>query len=201
VVKAEEHFSGNVWRNNVKIENEYKPEMWDRNERAKKRAAKGCYRKGFPEVNIPDAEEGEIYDAEVREIKANIALSMKSDSAEIIHTEAEHMQALGFADDAPKPPPPAPVDAWEATKPAPVKSSIKPMTIEDAEAELSQQGQRYGEIETEDLTYRYNAMKKAKSPTPIQQAKMDAIVMIIAAREAGRPVQIPQPLEGQETLL
>ena len=82
VVKADEHFSGNAYRNNMKIENEYKPEMWDRNERAKKRAAKGCYRKGFPTVNIPDAEEGDYIDLQFAEMKDNLVKNLDAGTIE-----------------------------------------------------------------------------------------------------------------------
>lgn len=95
VVHGDEHFSGNVWRNNQKVEGEYKAEMWDRNERAKKRAAKGCYRKGFPQVNIPDAEEGEIYDGEVREIKDRIAATVTTEAASQRSAD-EILGELGF---------------------------------------------------------------------------------------------------------
>lgn len=101
VVKADEHFSGNVWRNNVKIEGEYKPEMWDRNERAKKRAAKGCYRKAFPSVNVPDREEGDIIDAEIVELKNDIVEQLKKEEKEQPkQSQAEIMRELGY--DTPK---------------------------------------------------------------------------------------------------
>lgn len=104
VVKADEHFSGNAWRNNQKVEGEYKPEMWDRNERAKKRAAKGCYRKGFPKVNIPDREEGEIVDGAYSEEKQKIVAELQAEIPPQ-RTEAQIMQELGFS----QPEPPAPV--------------------------------------------------------------------------------------------
>lgn len=199
VVKADEHFSGNVWRNNQKVENEYKPEMWDRNERAKKRAAKGCYRKGFPEVNIPDAEEGEIYDAEVREVKDNIALSLNSTTAEPAHTEADNMKALGF-DTEPAKPEPIQAAAPEPAKDAP---AVTTLTIELAEAELSREGDRYGEMASEDLQHRAFGLAKVapNKRSPIQQFKLDCIDLIMKEREKGRPVQVAQPLEGQETLI
>ena len=69
VVHADEHFSGFLWENNIKTD-KYKPEAWDRNERAKKRAAKGCYRKGFPQVRIPDREYGDdVVDSVAVEVK------------------------------------------------------------------------------------------------------------------------------------
>jgi hypothetical protein len=65
VVHGSEHFSGNVYRNNIKIENEYKPEMWDRNERAKKRAAKQVIRARFQGIHFSTLRfgNGEIVDS------------------------------------------------------------------------------------------------------------------------------------------
>ena len=82
VVHADEHFSGNVWKNNQKVEGEYKAEMWDRNERAKKRAAKGCYRKGFPKMNIPDAEDGEYINQGTEDLKIRVVDAIKAEKLE-----------------------------------------------------------------------------------------------------------------------
>ena len=76
VVYHTEHFSGVEWVNG-KATNEYKPEKWDRNERAKKRAAKGAYRKGFPQMNLPDPEYGEVVDALAEDVKENIIRDMQ----------------------------------------------------------------------------------------------------------------------------
>ena len=79
VVKASEHFSGKLWVDNKEVPGQYKPEMWDRNERAKKRAAKGCFRKGFPKMNLPDAEEGDVIDGEYTEVKQKIVEEMSEE--------------------------------------------------------------------------------------------------------------------------
>lgn len=101
VVHADEHFSGNIWENNIKNPDKYKPEMWDRNERAKKRAAKGCYRKGFPQMNIPDAEYGEFVTANAEELKVKIidevVTNEKERQEELTRkSEAQLMNELGF---------------------------------------------------------------------------------------------------------
>lgn len=96
VVKAEEHFSGNVWENNVKVPNKWKPEMWDRNERAKKRAAKGCYRKGFPAVNIPDAEYGEVVDGIATEVKEAIREELLQARNTLPRDEQTILKELGY---------------------------------------------------------------------------------------------------------
>jgi hypothetical protein len=111
VVKASEHFSGNVWKDNKKIEDEYKPEMWDRNERAKKRAAKGCYRKAFPSMVIPNAEYGEVVDAESVEVKTKIVKELiaeqTTEEAKPKQTPSQINESLGFGPDPVKPTPAA----------------------------------------------------------------------------------------------
>lgn len=98
VVKASEHFSGNVWKNNQKVEDEYKPEMWDRNERAKKRAAKGCYRKAFPSMYIPDISDGDgVIDSEFEDVTNRIAGQIVSE--DIAKKEAPHRTAEQAASD------------------------------------------------------------------------------------------------------
>lgn len=101
VVHADEHFSGNIWRNNVKVEGEYKPEMWDRNERAKKRAAKGCYRKGFPAVNFSDREfgqEGDIIDGVAKEVREEIKAELEAENTipREYKPASEILHELGF---------------------------------------------------------------------------------------------------------
>ena len=124
VVHVGEHFSGQLWVDNKAVPGQYKPEMWDRNERAKKRAAKGCYRKGFPKLNIPDAEEGEIIDTEYTEIKQEMAKVLTTEEQEKPRfTEAEIMTSLGY-----EPAPSAPPNGKTAPESAP-----STMTIEEAE--------------------------------------------------------------------
>ena len=102
VVKAEEHFSGNVWENNKKVEDKYKPEMWDRNERAKKRAAKGAYRKGFPNVKLPDPEYGEVVEGVAIEVKDTITKELAAEASKPPRSEAQLLTELGYE---PKPEP------------------------------------------------------------------------------------------------
>jgi len=108
VVKASEHFSKQVWEGN-KPTDEYKPEMWDRNERAKKRAAKGCYRKGFPSVSIPDMEYGDdVVDAVAVDIKDQIAGEIL-DESQVKRTAKQNLKELGYGNN------PDPIDdaSWD----------------------------------------------------------------------------------------
>ena len=94
VVKAEEHFSKAVWENN-KPTDEYQPEKWDRNERAKKRAAKGCYRKGFPAVSIPDMEYGDnVIDAVAEDVKSAIVKEITAEASKPKVSTAENVDIL-----------------------------------------------------------------------------------------------------------
>lgn len=67
VVYGAERFSKQIYENN-KPTGKYKPEMWDRNERAKKRAGKGTIKARFPGLNLNPAffanASKEIIDAE-----------------------------------------------------------------------------------------------------------------------------------------
>lgn len=104
VVKATEHFSGPEWEdwNSKKVKKDkdgnsiYKPEMWDRNERAKKRAAKGAYRKGFPNVKLPDPEYGEVVDAVAVEVKDQIVKELAAEAGQPPKTETQILNELGF---------------------------------------------------------------------------------------------------------
>jgi len=95
VVKADEHFSGKKWESGKQTD-EYQPEKWDRNERAKKRAAKGCYRKGFPSMSLPDAEFGETIDAVAEDVKEEIKAAIVEPEEQLKRTEDENLKQLGF---------------------------------------------------------------------------------------------------------
>ncbi len=76
------------------------------------------------------------------------------------------------------------------------------MSIEAAEGEFSTTYQMpYGQVATEALSNIYQGLCRAKRKlTDEQQRKKDAINVIIAARAAGRPVQIA-PTPESETLI
>ena len=122
MVKADEHFSGNAYTAaGQKIPDQWKPEMWDRNERAKKRAAKLCYRKGFTEINIPDREEGDIIDSETHEIKTRVLAELASENTPTTpRSAAVILNELGY--DSPAPAAPAP--ASESTQPEPQQPQL-----------------------------------------------------------------------------
>lgn len=144
VVKANEHFSGIDWENwDKKITKKdangntlYKPESWDRNERAKKRAEKQAIRRMYPVGVriIGDAEMGEAVDATVREVAAEVSTHLSAVSAAMkdpARTVDSTLKELGI-DPGPAPAPAAPdgppepeyvdvVDATFTTAPAPAK--------------------------------------------------------------------------------
>ena len=179
VVKADEHFSGNVYRNSVKIEGEFKPEMWDRNERAKKRAAKGCYRKGFPAVNIPDREEGDVIDSEFSEVKQQISSQLNAEN--VIEEEkpkrpASEAIADLFGDPIPYQPEPQP-------ETAPTMSLETAMTAKNAD------GIPYGDIDSDKLSFMTSGINRGLLKTDLTPEKReeylfkrDAIKVILQSR-------------------
>jgi len=98
IVKGDEHFSGNVWKDNKKMENEWKPEMFDRNERATKRAEKIALKKRFPSLQSmkdPGNYEGasiewdeNVFDANAEEQK-QITAERKAENAKIFGTQSQ----------------------------------------------------------------------------------------------------------------
>ena len=98
VVSADEHFSAPVYEDwkTKKIKRDengkkvYKPEMWDRNERAKKRAEKGALKKRYPDVLIPEFRE--IADANVTAAISQISAPTQS------YDVAETKEMFGVSD-------------------------------------------------------------------------------------------------------
>lgn len=180
VVKSEEHFSGFAWVNNVKTD-QYKPEMWDRNERAKKRAAKGCYRKGFPNVRIPDAEFGEVVEGIATEIKDEIVKEITAEASKPKPTESQILADLGY-------------DQFQGEMKPETETTAQPafMTLEMALTETTSDGTPYGQLNDDDLRYRFNSLEKSlKNPSPkstpeqIETAKRkrDAVKVILDSRK------------------
>jgi hypothetical protein len=108
VVKAEEKFSKQKW-DQGKPTDEYQPEKWDRNERAKKRAAKGCYRKAFPAVSIPDMEYGEVVNAISEDVVEEIKRDMQTPRLESQHGKVSILTGEDEAN-----PEPVQDQTWEA---------------------------------------------------------------------------------------
>lgn len=111
---------------------------------------------------------------------------------------ASHNNAPGWGADT-KPPtkvpptrPPQAPQAGEAPKarPEPVTAPAKPsMTIDEAANVTSNtNGARYDELETADLSRRYNALNKVKAKTEDQVMRMTAIETILRERKGGRPI-------------
>ena len=104
VVKASEHFSGFEWEDyqskKPKLDADgnkiWKPEMWDRYERAKKRAIKGAYRKGFPSVRLPDPEYGDVIDAVAVEVKQQIIAELEAENSRPRKSEPQILGELGY---------------------------------------------------------------------------------------------------------
>lgn len=126
VVDVRESFSGDEYENNVKT-GKKKPEMFDRIERAKKRARKGVIKHTFPRLNIPDPFEilakraaGQLVEIASRDVEAP-RLSPRA-------TEAELMAGLGYD---PEP------------SPAPVVIESYPMSLELAFKEADSNGVLY----------------------------------------------------------
>ena len=63
VVFGSEHFSGHVWRDGKEVPDEWKPEMYDRHERCRKRAEKQAIKKRFPNLFVGEAQ-GDYSDIE-----------------------------------------------------------------------------------------------------------------------------------------
>lgn len=198
VVHATEHFSGEIWRDSKKIEGEYKPEMWDRNERAKKRAAKGCYRKGFPKLNIPDAEEGQYVPDEAKDLKIKVIDALKTEKRPA-HTESENMRALGFEPDV-KNTPAAPGSPQDLRATATVVESVlnedlAPTEATDAPGDTLEpwmitedSNTPYVDIATPQLSGRLNNILKRKPMTEEDEARKNYIQSILAERNK-KPVQ------------
>lgn len=187
VVKAEEHFSGFAWENNQKTD-KYKPEMWDRNERAKKRAAKGCYRKGFPAVRLPDMEYGETVDGAIVEIKDQIVREIAAEAAQPRPSTDQILSDLGFD--------PTPQErADQAAADLGFAPNPPAMDLERAKAVTNSDGVKYDDLPTETLVNMANSLTKvikagATKDGPLTEAqlaerqfKRDAANAIIKSRQ------------------
>ena len=100
VVSGDEHFSGLVYENG-KATNKRKPEMWDRNERAKKRAAKNAIRQRFSGLTLPSQLLGgkDIVDSEFLDIEdePDITIEQPEEAPSVERPgEEEILSELGF---------------------------------------------------------------------------------------------------------
>ena len=185
VVKAEEHYSANVWdaKTNKKIEDEYRPEMWDRNERAKKRAAKGCYRKGFPAVRVPDREMGdEIVDAVAVEVKDRIIHEIAQEAEQPRKTAAQLIAELGFGTDEPK------TEQPEPTPDAQTQAEMHAETVSGSlEAyQMDSDGHPYDEMDAAHISYYLNGLLSAKNADPLKAQKVEYLKKLLAARNGAK---------------
>jgi hypothetical protein len=175
VVHGDEHFSKRVWIDN-KVTDEYKPEMWDRNERAKKRAAKGCYRKGFPKVNFADKEfgqDGDIVDSVATEVKDEIKKELTAEAEAPKKSPDTILAELGYGE--PKPtttepwpesiippepedPEPAPIQPVPAEKPWPIDARG---TIITAQTIVGSDKVRYWDLDDATLVERLHWIRQS----------------------------------------
>lgn len=104
----------------VKASENFGPDKWDRNERAKKRAEKAAIRKAYPVgVNIVgDAETGEIIDGVARDLVMDVSSQLAAGEPKSDHTETQLMTDLGFGPVAQKDAP-AVVDVASTIPPEP----------------------------------------------------------------------------------
>lgn len=103
VVDHREHFTKVAYENNKPQVDEkgnpvYKPEMWDRNERAKKRAEKGALKKRYPDVLIPDLTDLAMEDNNIDTIISNVVQALADKPAV---DRPKIMAELGFPTDEP----------------------------------------------------------------------------------------------------
>ena len=73
----------------------------------------------------------------------------------------------------------------------PEEEPMMSMTLEEANDVLNSEDVRYGDIETEKLSFMVNSLLKVKSPTPKQAKKLLAIRTILAARSLKEKVEQP----------
>jgi len=185
VVDAREAFSGEDYewdektRQKIKT-GERKPEMFDRIERAKKRARKGVIKHTFPRLNIPDP--FEILSKRAADQLVEIATKhVELPRPEPRATEAQLIAGLGYD------PEPA-QNVSRETSPAPVVTETYPMSPDMAFGEKDSNGKLYAEYTTEQLAKHSEgiaiAIGKEKDPEKITalQFKQAAIGTILQYR-------------------
>lgn len=144
----------------------YAQEMWDRNERAKKRAEKQALKKRYPDMLIPEFQELWSRDMEVKIM--NAVGDMERAEAVTPERAAQTMKDLGLepdssmvvdavsVEDVPMPPPPpTPDPVWNVTHAVDLYTTV-----------TDSKGVAYAEKTVDALSYSLNALNKKIKDAP-----------------------------------